>query len=323
MIITGIQPTGNLHIGNYFGAIKPLIALQKSDPETYIFTADYHAITSDFTPGELNDNIRTLTALLHACGVEGTIFNQSAVPEHLELAHILSCTAARFGQLNRMSQFREKMEKLTENQQQPSVGLFTYPILQAADVLLYRGSTPTKVPVGEDQLQHLNLVVDIAQSFNSRFGTVFDIPEAIVSPTPKIMSLYDGQKKMSKSDPDDMNRINFSDTVDMIKKKYRKATSDPLFIPDSVDQIGERHTLRNLLTIYAAFADLSLEATVDHFAGKGFGPLKNELTDITVSVIEPIQAKAMTIDYPSSDLGIVREKARATLETVRRAIGLG
>jgi tryptophanyl-tRNA synthetase len=298
MIVTGIQPTGTPHIGNYLGAIKPLIALQAEDEDTYAFVADYHAITADFDPKALRSNSIGVAALLVASGFDtsrGRVFFQSDIPEHLELAHILGCTAARVGQLNRMTTFREKMDAATEKEsgETPSLGLYSYPVLQAADILAYQDDKgkPTRVPVGSDQSQHLNFAIDVAQSFNHRFGQTFIIPEPVISCTPRIMSLFDASKKMSKSDPDDMNRINLTDDADRIRKKFRKATSDSLYIPLTVEEIGDRAELRNLLTIYGAFAELTFEESLDTFAGKGFGPLKAALTDVVVEKLEPIQTR--------------------------------
>lgn len=335
MIITAVQPTGNLHIGNYLGAIKPLVALQKDDEDTYVFVADYHAITANFNPTSFSQDSHDLVAMILACGfdaVSGSIFLQSDVPEHTELAHILGCTAARVGQLNRMVQFKEKMDALGENAQTPSVGLYTYPVLQAADILLYQdhAGKPTKVPVGDDQSQHLNLVIDIVNSFNNRFGDTFIPPVPIISASPRIMSLFDGTKKMSKSDPDDMNRINMSDNADRIVKKFRKATTDQYMIPDSVDDLGERVCLRNLLTIYGAITDTTLEAAVQHFAGKGFGALKGELSDAVVAVLEPIQARYRDIREEGSMMNRSLDRGAAgasimasdTLRRVRKAIGI-
>jgi tryptophanyl-tRNA synthetase len=336
MIITGIQPTGNLHIGNYLGAIKPLIALQQNDEDTYAFIADYHAITANFDPASFSQVSRDLVAMILACDFDterGSIFLQSDVPEHTEMAHILGCTAARVGQLNRMIQFKEKMAALAENEETPSVGLYTYPVLQAADVLLYQDAengTPTKVPVGDDQSQHLNLVVDIAASFNHRFGDTFILPKPVISTAPRIMSLFDGTKKMSKSDPDDMNRINMSDPADRIVKKFRKATTDQHMICGTVEEIGDRVCLRNLLTIYAAFADMTLDEAVAHFAGKGFGALKGELADIVVATLEPIQARYLDIRERKQAMSQMLGRgamgasimASDTLHRVRKAIGI-
>ena len=287
-VVSGIQPTGNLHLGNYLGAIVNWVKMQ-DEGECLFFLADLHAISMPIDAAQLSAGTREMAAALIASGVDpnkATLFNQARVPAHAELQWLLSGTA-RMGWLNRMTQFKDKSGK---NKEGASIALFAYPVLQAADVLLYRA---THVPVGEDQKQHLELARDIAEKFNTDTGTdTFVLPEPYIGTTAaRIMSLRDGSAKMSKSDPSDMSRINLSDDADVIAKKIRKARTDPDPLPETMDGLAERHEARNLVTIYAALAEIETEAVLAEFSGKGFGDFKPALADLTVSVLEPISAR--------------------------------
>ena len=289
-IFSGVQPTGNLHLGNYLGAIKNFVALQDEYDCIYC-VVDMHAITVWQDPKELKAHTREVTAAYLAAGVDPKrciIFNQSQVAEHAELAWIFNCVA-RLGWLNRMTQFKEKAGKNREN---ASVGLYAYPNLMAADILAYKA---THVPVGEDQKQHLELTRDIAQKFNNDFGVeLFPVPQPLIfGAATRVMSLRDGSKKMSKSEPSDMSRINMTDSADDIAKKVRKATSDPDLLPgpevlDANGAVPEearqgRPEAYNLLGIYAALADKPLRAVMEEFAGSQFSHFKAVLTDLAVA----------------------------------------
>lgn len=287
-IFSGIQPTGNLHLGNYLGAIRNWVRLQH-EYDSIFCVVDLHAITMPHGPKELATQTRELAAGLLAAGLDPAVcvlFNQSQVPEHAQLAWIFNCVA-RLGWLNRMTQFKDKAGKDREN---ASVGLYAYPNLMAADILVYKA---THVPVGEDQKQHLELCRDIAQKFNNDFGSnFFPITEPLIlGPATRVMSLRDGTKKMSKSDVSDYSRINLTDTPDRIAEKIKKAKTDPHPLPDTVEALAERPEADNLMGIYAAFADLTLEATVAKFAGKQFSAFKSELADLAVSHLSPIADK--------------------------------
>ena len=294
-IFSGVQPTGNLHLGNYLGAIKNFVALQDEYDCIYC-VVDMHAITVWQDPKELKAHTREVTAAYLAAGVDPKrciIFNQSQVAEHAELAWIFNCVA-RLGWLNRMTQFKEKAGKNREN---ASVGLYAYPNLMAADILAYKA---THVPVGEDQKQHLELTRDIAQKFNNDFGVeLFPVPQPLIfGAATRVMSLRDGSKKMSKSEPSDMSRINMTDSADDIAKKVRKATSDPDLLPgpevlDANGAVPEearqgRPEAYNLLGIYAALADKPLRAVMEEFAGSQFSHFKAVLTDLAVASLGPM-----------------------------------
>jgi tryptophanyl-tRNA synthetase len=294
-IFSGVQPTGNLHLGNYLGAIKNFVALQDEYDCIYC-VVDMHAITVWQDPKELKAHTREVTAAYLAAGVDSKrciIFNQSQVAEHAELAWIFNCVA-RLGWLNRMTQFKEKAGKNREN---ASVGLYAYPNLMAADILAYKA---THVPVGEDQKQHLELTRDIAQKFNNDFGVeMFPVPEPLIfGAATRVMSLRDGSKKMSKSEPSDMSRINMTDSADDIAKKIRKATSDPDLLPgpeilDAKGAVPEaarqgRPEAYNLLGIYAALSDKPLQAVMEEFAGSQFSHFKAVLTDLAVASLGPM-----------------------------------
>ncbi|MDP4796658.1 MAG: tryptophan--tRNA ligase [Rhodospirillales bacterium] len=285
-IFSGVQPTGNLHLGNYLGAIRNWVKLQ-NDYDCLFCVVDLHAITVWQDPAMLRTSTREVAAAMIAAGVDPEkhiIFNQSQVPGHAELAWIFNCVA-RMGWLGRMTQFKEKAGKDKEN---ASVGLFAYPNLMAADILLYKG---THVPVGEDQKQHLELARDIAQKFNNDYGVdLFPVPEPLILGTAtRVMSLKDGSKKMSKSDPSDLSRINMTDDADTIQRKIKKAKTDPDHLPESVQGLDGRPEARNLLGIYAALADVSIESAVNEFAGQQFSALKDRLSDVAVANLAPMQ----------------------------------
>ncbi|HKR24884.1 MAG TPA: tryptophan--tRNA ligase [Allosphingosinicella sp.] len=326
-VVSGIQPTGNLHLGNYLGAIRRWAKLQH-EVECLIFLADLHAITIYNDPAELRRNVNGMAAALIACGIDPDktlLFNHARVPAHPEMAWILSCTA-RVGWLNRMTQFKEKSGK---NREGSSVGLYAYPILQAADVLLYHA---THVPVGEDQKQHVELMRDIALKFNADYDVdLFTVPEPHIGETAaRIMSLRDGQAKMSKTDPSDMSRINLDDDDETIAQKIRKAKTDAEPLPDSFDALAGRPEAANLVTIYAALTDRTPQSIVEEFAGKGFGQFKPALADLLVETIAPIRARLKDFEADPAALEAIlvagSEKAAAmaapTLEGAYRAVGL-
>jgi tryptophanyl-tRNA synthetase len=286
-VFSGVQPSGSLTLGNYLGALKRFVELQDSGMETIYCVVDLHAITVWQDPAGLKDATRQVTAAFLACGLDparSILFNQSQVPAHAELAWVFNCVV-RLGWLNRMTQFKDKAGKNREN---ASAGLYIYPALMAADILAYRG---THVPVGEDQKQHLELARDVAQKFNNDFGApdFFPLPEPLIGgPAPRVMSLRDGSKKMSKSDPSDMSRINLTDDADAIAQKIRKARTDPEPLPDTLEALEARPEARNLVGIYAALAGITAEAVVAEFAGQGFGVFKPALADLAVNHLTPI-----------------------------------
>jgi tryptophanyl-tRNA synthetase len=326
-VVSGIQPTGNLHLGNYLGAIKRWVKLQ-DEVECLIFLADLHAITVYNDPAELRANVNGMAAALIACGIdpERTIlFNHARVPAHPEMAWILSCTA-RVGWMNRMTQFKEKAGK---NREGSSVGLYAYPILQAADVLLYQA---THVPVGEDQKQHVELMRDIALKFNSDYDVdLFTVPEPHIGDTAaRIMSLRDGNAKMSKSDPSDMSRINLNDDSDAIAQKIRKAKTDAEPLPETIHALKGRPEALNLVTIYAALTDRTAQSVLSEFAGQGFGAFKPALADLLVETIAPIRARLKDFEADPAALEAILAAGSAkaaslaapTLEGAYRALGL-
>lgn len=328
-VVSGIQPTGNLHLGNYLGAIVQWVAMQDANPGACLFfLADLHAITVKGDAATLRNNVRELTAALIASGIDpekSILFNQTRVPQHSELAWLLMCTA-RIGWLNRMTQFKEKSGKDREG---ASIGLFGYPVLQAADVLLYQA---THVPVGEDQKQHLELARDIATKFNLDSGTeTFVLPEPMIgSAAPRVMSLRDGSAKMSKSDPSDMSRINLMDDDDAIAQKFRKAKSDAEPLPGEAAGLDGRPEAANLVTLYAALADESRDAVCARFAGQGFGAFKPALADLAVAKLSPIRTRFAELmeDVGAIDAiledGAARARALAapTLKAAQDALGL-
>ena len=287
-VLSGMQPTGGLHLGNYLGALKNWVKLQDGAAECFYCVVDMHAITMAHDPALLPDRVRAAAAAYMASGVDPTrsaIFAQSSVPAHAELAWIFQCVA-RLGWLERMTQFKDKAGK---DAQRASVGLFTYPVLQAADILIYKA---THVPVGEDQKQHLELSRDIAGRFNRDFGAgdaVFPLPEPVIQgPGARIMSLKDGTAKMSKSDPSDNARINLEDDADTIARKIKKAKTDPEPLPDTIEALEARPEARNLVGVYAALTGRTASDVLNEFAGQGFGVFKPKLADAAVAFLAPI-----------------------------------
>ena len=287
-IFSGVQPTGNLHLGNYLGAIKNFVELNNDIKNECVFcVVDLHAITVTQDPKELKNNIRETVATFIASGIDPTksiIFNQSQVSAHSEAAWILSCTA-RMGWLNRMTQFKEKAGK---DKEKASIGLYSYPVLMAADILLY---DTTHVPVGEDQKQHLELCRDIAQKFNNDFkvNDFFQIPEPLIQKEfSRIMSLKDGLKKMSKSELSDLSRINLTDEKDLIINKIKKAKTDPFPIPMTIEELNKRPEAKNLIGIYSSLSNLNLEKIINQFSGKNFSEFKENLSEVLVDKISPI-----------------------------------
>ena len=326
-VVSGIQPTGNLHLGNYLGAIKNWVKMQ-DEGECLFFLADLHAITVYNDPTELSANTREMAAALIAAGIDpekAILFNQARVPGHAELAWLLFCTA-RIGWLNRMTQFKEKSGK---NREGASIGLYAYPVLQAADVLIYQA---THVPVGDDQKQHLELARDIAAKFNTDYNVdLFTLPDPYISgPAARVMSLRDGTAKMSKSDPSDMSRINMTDDDELIVQKIRKAKTDAEPLPDSLDALDGRAEARNLLNIYAATADMAPQAVLDQYAGQGFGTFKPALADLLVATLRPIRERFVSLKSDSAAIdallanGAERAAAlgRPTVDAAYQALGL-
>ena len=334
-IVSGIQPTGNLHLGNYLGAIRNWVRMQDevaaSGGQSLYFLADLHAISQPHVPAELAGNCREMVAALLACGIDparSVLFNQARVPQHAELQWLLNGTA-RMGWLNRMTQWKDKAGK---NREGASVALFTYPVLQAADVLLYQA---THVPVGDDQKQHLELARDIAQKFNNDFcadaAPVFTLPEPIIPPgAARIMSLRDGTAKMSKSDPSDMSRINLTDDADKIMAKVKKAKTDPEPLPSDQAGLDGRPEAANLVSIYAAMAGTSTEAVLGEYGGAGFGKFKPALGELLVTTLAPINRRFVDLcgDKPALDTVLqsgaarARELAAPTLAAAYTALGL-
>ena len=347
-VVSGIQPTGSLHLGNYLGAIRNWVRMQDAmeeahraqvaaggsadqRPECLFFLADLHAISMPHSPAELKAATLEMAAAVVACGIDpdrSILFNQAQVPAHAELQWLLNGTA-RMGWLNRMTQFKDKSGK---NREGASVALFTYPVLQAADVLLYQA---THVPVGEDQKQHLELARDIAQKFNNDFASaeapVFTLPDPIIPPeAARIMSLRDGSAKMSKSDPSDMSRINLADDADEMAKKIKKAKTDPEPLPSEEAGLAARPEALNLVTIYAALADKPVAEVLAEHGGQGFGAFKPALGELLVETMAPISERftGLLEDREALDAILARGAARArqiagpTLEKTYQALGL-
>lgn len=284
-IFSGIQPTGNLHLGNYLGAIQNWVKLQ-DDFECIYCVVDLHAITVPQDPVELTKSTREVAASVLAAGINpetSILFNQSQVPQHAELAWIFNCVA-RLGWLNRMTQFKEKAGKNREN---ATVGLYAYPTLMAADILAYKA---THVPVGDDQKQHLELTRDIAQAFNAMYGEdFFPLPEPqILGKATRVMSLRDGNAKMSKSDPSEYSRITMTDDADVIMTKIKKAKTDPEPLPSDAEGLENRPEARNLVSIYAALAEVSVDDVLTEYGGQGFGVFKPALADVAIAKLAPI-----------------------------------
>ena len=325
-IFSGAQPSGNMHLGNYLGAFRNWARLQ-DEYEALYCVVDMHAITVWQDPLELQNQIREAAAAYMASGVDPSrsiLYNQSKVAGHAELAWIFNCVA-RLGWLNRMTQFKDKAGK---NREKASVGLYIYPNLMAADILLYKA---THVPVGADQKQHLELTRDIAQKFNNDFGLdLFPLTEPVImGEGARVMSLRDGSKKMSKSDPSDMTRINLNDDADTLANKIRKARTDAEPLPGKADQLEERPEAANLIGIYAALMDTSRDAVCAEFEGKGFGDFKKALTDVVVSKLAPITEEMARLQndpaYIDSVLKDGAERASALAEPilaeVKKAVG--
>ena len=318
-IFSGVQPTGNLHLGNYLGAIKNFVELNNNKENECIFcVVDLHAITVKQHPKELRDNIRETVATFIASGIDAKksiIFNQSRVTAHAEAAWILSCTA-RMGWLNRMTQFKEKAGK---DKEKASIGLYSYPVLMAADILLYDS---THVPVGEDQKQHLELCRDIAQKFNNDFeiDDFFKIPEPLIQKEfSRIMSLKDGLKKMSKSELSDLSRINLTDNEDQIINKIKKAKTDPFPMPSSIEELNKRPEAKNLIGIYSSLTNSSLEKSINEFSQKNFSEFKENLSQVLVDKIIPISTQIKKLlnekDYLDEILSNGYEKANEIAST--------
>jgi len=334
-VVSGIQPTGKPHLGNYLGAIVNYVKLQDeanaAGGECFIFLADLHALSQPHDPAELTQNTREMVATLVACGVDPTktvLFNQAQVPAHAELQWLLNGTA-RMGWLNRMTQWKDKAGKNREGQ---SIALFTYPVLQAADVLLYQA---THVPVGEDQKQHLELARDIAQKFNNDFcaedAPLFTLPEPYIPPAAaRIMSLRDGSAKMSKSDPSEMSRISLTDDADTVMKKVKKAKTDPEPLPSEEAGLMDRAEAKNLVGIYGALTGKSTSEVLAEHGGQGFGAFKPALGELLVETLRPINARFMELkdDQEALDAILARGASQArehgvpTLDSTYRALGL-
>jgi tryptophanyl-tRNA synthetase len=346
LVFSGVQPTGNLHLGNYLGAIKKFVALQDTSDCIYC-VVDLHSLTAQLVHDDLKDQTRAITAAFLASGIDPKkhiVFNQSRVMQHAELAWIFNCVA-RIGWMNRMTQFKDKAGKDREN---ASLGLLAYPSLMAADILVYRA---THVPVGDDQKQHLELTRDIAQKFNNDFSNriaglgvgvemqigeetvngFFPLTEPIIGgPAARIMSLRDGSKKMSKSDPSDLSRINLTDDADTISKKIRKAKTDPEALPSELDGLASRPEAENLVGIYAGLAEISKADVLKAFGGQQFSVFKPALADLAVEKLAPIAGEMRRISddraYVDAVLRDGGERAgvlaEATMKTVRDIIGL-
>ena len=317
-IFSGVQPTGNLHLGNYIGAIKNFVELQEQKNDCIFCVVDLHAITVKQDPVTLKDNIRETTAAFLASGInpdKSIIFNQSLVPAHSEGSWILGCVA-RMGWLNRMTQFKEKAGK---DKEKASVGLYIYPVLMAADILLYDA---THVPVGEDQKQHLELSRDIAQKFNLDFKAenFLKVPEPLIQKSfSRIMSLKDGTKKMSKSDPSDLSRINMTDSEDQIINKIKKAKTDNDPIPESDTGLSKRPEVENLLGIYSSLSNQSLDKTLSEFSGKNFSDFKKNLADILVEKISPISKEIRKIQKDKSFIDNILHNGAQKAEKIAKS----
>ena len=331
-VVSGIKPTGNLHLGNYLGAVKQWVAMQDAiqaeGGETMYFIADLHGLTEFIAPDQLRANTIEMTATMIAAGIDpdrSILFNQARVPAHSELSWLLN-NVARVGWLNRMTQFKDKAGK---NREGASVGLYDYPVLMAADVLLYNA---THVPVGEDQKQHLELARDIATKFNTDYGVeLFTLPEPLVSAAaPRIMSLRDASAKMSKSNPSEQSVVKLIDSDETIADKFRKAKTDPNLLPATVEELAERPEARNLLTIFAALADRTPQDVLSDYAGKGFGAFKPDLADLAVAKLGPIRNEMVRLldDRGAIDAILTKgaEKARdlaaPVLRQAQEAMGL-
>jgi tryptophanyl-tRNA synthetase len=346
LVFSGVQPTGNLHLGNYLGALRKFVALQESHECIYC-VVDLHALTVQLVHDDLESQTRAITAAFLASGIrpeDHIVFNQSRVPQHAELAWIFNCVA-RIGWMNRMTQFKDKAGKDREN---ASLGLLAYPSLMAADILLYRA---THVPVGDDQRQHLELTRDIAQKFNIDFTKrisdlglgvdmiigeepvtgYFPLTEGLIEgPAPRVMSLRDGTKKMSKSDASEMSRINLTDDADTIARKIRKAKTDPQPLPSDLDGLVDRPEADNLVGIYAALADRDRQSVIDEFGGRQFSEFKPALTDLAIAVLSPVSSEMRRLlDDPGYIDAVLRDGgerasviAEKTMKDVKAITGM-
>lgn len=346
LVFSGVQPTGNLHLGNYLGAIRKFVALQENNDCIYC-VVDLHAITAQLVHADLPGQIRSIAAAFIASGIDPKkhiVFNQSAVPQHAELAWIFNCVA-RIGWMERMTQFKDKTGG--KNAEQVSLGLLAYPSLMAADILVYRG---THVPVGDDQKQHLELARDIAMKFNMDFSdriraaghgidikvgeepvhAYFPMVEPLIGgPAPRVMSLRDGTKKMSKSDASDLSRINLMDDADTISKKIRKAKTDPDALPSETDGLKGRAEADNLVGIYAALADRTKAEVLAEFGGQQFSVFKPALVDLAVEVLAPISVEMRRLLDDTSHIDAIlrdggeraRARAEVTMKEVREIVG--
>ena len=327
-VFSGVQPTGNLHLGNYLGAIKNFVSLQDKFDCVYCIV-DLHAITNRQDPKLLKSNVLETVASFIASGLNSSkniIFNQSSVSAHSELAWIFNCVA-RIGWMNRMTQFKEKAGVNKEN---ASVGLLVYPNLMAADILLYKA---THVPVGEDQKQHLELTRDIAKKFNNDFKceNYFPIVEPLIpKEISRVMSLRDGKKKMSKSEDSDQSRINLKDDKDLINQKIKKAKTDNALVPSKLDQLKNRHEATNLISIYSSINDVSLQKVLDEYGGKNFSTFKSKLSESIVEKICPIGEEIKKLLKNENYLNGILEKgakradliAKANLKEIYKIVGL-
>jgi tryptophanyl-tRNA synthetase len=326
-VLSGVQSSGALHLGNYLGALVKFARLQHLH-DTFIFIADLHSVTVWQDPARLADQTREVAAAYIAAGLDpkvATIFPQSAVPAHAELAWVFNCVA-RLGWLDRMTQFKEKSGK---HKERASVGLYTYPVLQAADILVYKA---TRVPVGEDQKQHLELTRDIAQKFNNDFAApgFFPLPEPLIQgPGARVMSLRDGSAKMSKSDPSDQSRINLLDDADTVASKIRKAKTDPEPLPETVEGLAGRPEAQNLVGIYAALAGTTDAAVIAEFGGKGFGAFKPALAEVAVETLKPVGDVMRRLMADPAEIDRIlaagaercRDEAAPTMAQVKKIVG--
>ncbi|MGN0932469.1 tryptophan--tRNA ligase [Falsigemmobacter intermedius] len=318
-IFSGIQPSGGLTLGNYLGALKRFAQKQDEGIESIYCIVDMHAITVWQDPAKLRHATRELTAAYIASGIDpekSVLFNQSQVSAHAELGWIFNCVA-RLGWMNRMTQFKDKTAG--KNAEASSLGLYAYPALMAADILAYKA---THVPVGDDQKQHVELTRDIAAKFNHDFGVnFFPLPEPVIEgAATRVMSLRDGTKKMSKSDPSDASRINLTDDADTIAKKLRKAVTDPEPLPETLEGLSARAEARNLVNIYAALSNTSAEAVLTEFAGQGFGTFKPKLAELAVAVLSPISSEMARLMQDPSEIDRILSRGAERADAIARPI---
>ena len=318
-VFSGIQPSGGLTLGNYLGALRRFAQKQDEGIETIYCIVDLHAITVWQDPAKLRNATRELTAAYIACGIDperSVLFNQSQVSAHAELAWVLNCVA-RIGWMYRMTQFKDKTAG--KNAENSSLGLLAYPALMAADILAYKA---THVPVGEDQKQHLELARDIASKFNHDYGVdFFPVPEPVIEgAATRVMSLRDGTRKMSKSDPSDASRINLTDDADTIARKLRKAVTDPEPLPETLDGLSSRAEARNLVNIYAALADTDAQSVLNEFAGQGFGTFKPRLAELAVSVLSPISSEMSRLMQDPAEIDRILARGAERADAIARPV---